>query len=305
MAHGHSSAQNGSGNPATNGFRLTGVSATPVMTADNTSLATIYLAPFRGNVIALYNGVNWDQITSAEVSLALSGRTTDLPFDIFVYNSGGVPTLEFLDWTNATTRATAVVRQDGVWCKSGALTRRYVGSCRARVGNTFSLVRNGVTTASGVGTTARLDLWNADNQVEDYATQTDTTDSWTWTTASFHQANASATNQIEIMVGLQEKILQAEVVAMARNSTASIRAEVGIGIDSTTVNSAQITHSAVTPTTSVKMPTIAVLKTQPTIGRRFVAWLEQSVATGTATWSGDDAVAASLQQSGLSIRWEC
>jgi len=305
MAHGHSSAQNGSGNPATNGFRLTGVSATPVMTADNTSLATIYLAPFRGNVIALYNGVNWDQITSAEVSLALSGRTTDLPFDIFCYNSGGVPTLEFLDWTNATTRATAVVRQDGVWCKSGALTRRYVGSCRARAGNTFSLVRNGVTTSSGAGTTARLDLWNADNQVEDYATQTDTTDSWTWTTASFHQANASATNQIEIMVGLQEKILQAEVVAMARNSTASIRAEVGIGIDSTTVNSAQITHSALSPTVSFKLPTISVLKTQPTIGRRFVAWLEQSVATGTATWSGDDAVAASLQQSGLSIRWEC
>jgi hypothetical protein len=275
------------------------------MTADNNALATIYLAQFRGNVIALYNGVNWDQITSAEVSLALSGRTTDLPFDIFCYNSGGVPTLEFLDWTNATTRATALVRQDGVWCKSGALTRRYLGSCRARAGNTFSLVRNGVTTSSGAGTTAQIDLFNADNQVADYATQTDTTDSWTYTTAAFRQANGSATNQIEIMVGLQEKILKAHATVLVRSSTTSIRGTVGIGVDSTTVNSAQIVQSAISPTSALKLPSNAELNTQITIGRRFIAWLEYSVATGTTTWSGDDALASSLHQSGLHIRWEC
>jgi len=294
------------GIPSTNDFRLTGVSATPVMTADNASLTTIYAAQYKGARIALYDGAQWNVRSSAEFSLALSGRTADLPFDIFCYDNAGTPTLEFLDWTSpyVGTRATALVRQDGVWCKSGALTRRYLGSCRARVGNTFSFVRNGITTASGAGTTAKLDLWNVDNQIDDYATQTDTTDAWNYTLVAYQQANNSPTNQIEVMVGLREKILQAQVNAFWSNTSVSIRAYVGLGIDSTTVNSAQTQYSAISVTASQKMSLQAFLSTQMAIGRHFISWLEGSVATGTATWSGD-AGQPSKQQSGLSLRWMC
>jgi len=110
--------------PKTNDFRLSGVSATPIMTADNAALATIFLCQYKGNRIALWDGANWQLcVPSAEVSLAVTGRTTDLPFDVFAFLNAGVVTLEFLDWTNATTRATGLTRQDGVWTKTGAATR--------------------------------------------------------------------------------------------------------------------------------------------------------------------------------------
>jgi len=293
------------GIPSTNDFRLTGVSATPAMTADNNALTTIYAAQYKGASIALYDGAQWNVRSSAEFSLALAGRTADLPFDIFCYDNAGVPTLEFLDWTDATARATALVLQDGVWCKTGDLTRRYLGSCRARVGNTFSFVRNGVTTATNTGTTARLDLWNVDNQITDYATQIDTTNNWSYTLPAFRQANNSTTNQIEVMVGLQENILQAQVAVIWRNSATSIRATVGIGIDSTTVNSAQTQYSVISLVSLQKLPSQAFLSTQMSIGRHFISWLESSEVAGfTSLWFGDDAQ-PTFQQSGMSLRWAC
>jgi hypothetical protein len=290
------------GTPATNDFRLTGVSATPVMTADNNALTTIYAAQYTGARIALYDGAQWNVRSSAEFSLALSGRTTDLPFDIFCYDNAGTPTLEFLDWTNATTRATALVRQDGVWCKTGALTRRYLGSCRARVGNTFSFVRDGVTTASGAGTTARLDLWNVDNQIEDRASQIDTTNTWTYTLLAFRQANGSTTNQIEIMVGLPGKMVEVDAFTTLSNSSGVI-AGIGIGLDSVTVNSAQV-HTSNGIANGAVYNQSAKYNAQPAIGRHFLAWLENSTATGTTTWVGDNNN-TNLHQSGMMLRWWC
>ncbi len=63
-------------------------------------------------------------------------------------------TLEFLIWTNANTRATALVRQDGILCKTGALTRRYLG--------TFRTVS---TTTTSNNTTLRY-LYNYYNRLE-------------------------------------------------------------------------------------------------------------------------------------------
>ena len=51
-----------------------------------------------------------------------------LPYDIFAYNNAGTVKLELCAWTNTTTRATALVTQDGVLVKSGVTTRRYLGT---------------------------------------------------------------------------------------------------------------------------------------------------------------------------------
>ena len=267
--------------PATNGFRLTGVSATPIMTADSTTLSTIFLTPFRGAQIALYNGNSWDLLSSAEVSLAVTARTTDLPFDIYAFNSGGVVTLEFLDWTSATARATNLVRKDGVWCKTGDLTRRYVGSCRARSATTFHWVR------AGVDLPAKLDLFNADNRVATSFSLIASTNTWNYTIATWRQAQGSTNYQIDVMVGLQEESFIADLQATSRNSTISVARSVGIGFDSTTA----FTGVASTTTNTVASQNAdqqASLSHQPTIGRHFYAWLEISAATGTNTFVGDD-----------------
>lgn len=283
------------GVPTRNDLRLTGVTATPVMTADSTSLSTVYLTPFRGSVISLYNGASWDPIATAEVSLAVTGRTTDLPFDIFAYNNAGVVTLEFLNWTDATNRATGLTRQDGVWTKTGDATRRYVGTIRARSATTYHWVQ------SGVDLPVKFDLFNADNRVDLPFTLTATTDTWNYTTATWRQAQASANYQIDVMVGLQEEAIDILLLSSSRNSTISVDRFVGIGFDSTTVPSG-VTPRASNTVANTNMSQIARLTHRPTIGRHLYSWMEQSLATGTCTFVGDNG-SASREQSGMSGLW--
>ena len=94
-----------------------------------TAATSIFYTPYKGNGITLYSGSVWEYLTSAQISIAVPA-TTNTGYDVFAYNLGGTVTLELTAWTNLTTRATALVYQNGVLCKSGALTRRYLGSFR-------------------------------------------------------------------------------------------------------------------------------------------------------------------------------
>ena len=284
--------------PKTNDFRLSGVSATPIMVADSTTLSTIFLCQYRGNRIALFDGLNWQLATpGAEVSLAVSGRTTDLPFDVFGFLSAGVVTLEFLNWTNATTRATALARQDGVWTKSGDPTRRYLGSVRARSATTFHWVQRGVDLP------VKFDLFNADNQNEANFSLIAGTNTWAYTTATWRQAQGSANYQVDVMVGLEDNDMCADLMVSSRNSTISIPRHVGIGFDSTTVLSPSINHGTANTVASIEASQAASIEHRPTVGRHFYAWLEISTATGTCTWIGDDG--ALRLQSGMAGNWKC
>lgn len=111
-----------------NNFRLSLTSGLSVTTSDVVNAKTIYCTPHNGNVISLYNGTSWILYESNEFSLALGTLTNNIPYDIFCYANSGVPTLEFLAWTNTTTRATSLVSQDGILVKTGATTRRYLGT---------------------------------------------------------------------------------------------------------------------------------------------------------------------------------
>jgi len=282
--------------PARNDFRLSGVTGTPVMVADSTTLSNIFLCQHKGNHLSLFDGNNWqDCAPAAEISLAVTGRTTDLPFDIFGFLSGGVVTLEFLNWTNATTRATALVRLDGVLVKSGDSTRRYLGSCRPRSATTFHWV------TIGSDLPCKFDLWNADNRVEFPFVLRALTNTWAYTLATWRQAQASANYQVDVMVGLQVENFMADLMATSTNASTTVAREVGIGFDSTTAFTG-ITGSSSNPAAvAAQQIAHATLSHQPTIGRHFYAWLEISTATGTTTWFGDNG--ALRIQSGMTGSW--
>jgi hypothetical protein len=283
--------------PSTNGFRLTGVTATPVMTADSTALSNLYLASYTGGSIALNDGTNWQLVApTSEPTIAVTGRTTDLPFDVFAYNNAGTVTLELLDWSTATARATGITVVNGVRTKTGDKTRRLVGTVRARSSTTFHWV------TAGDDAPCKLDLWNADNRVVIGFRLRALTNTWNYTTATWRQAQASANYQVDIVVGAQEDYLNATLMASSRNSTISIPRHVGIGFDSTTVFTGMTSATANT-VASIESDQQAAIDHQPTIGRHFYAWLEISTATGTCTWVGDDG--ASRLQSGMSGRWRC
>ena len=150
-------------------FRLTLASNTPVMTSQVLAATTLYLTPYVGNKIALYNGSSsWNIITSSQVSLSLSGFTADTNYDIFAYNNSGTVTLEALAWSNSgagtSTRTTALEYQDGVLVKSGATTRRYIGTIRTT--GTTGQCQFSFGGQSATATEAKLFVFNYYNQVD-------------------------------------------------------------------------------------------------------------------------------------------
>lgn len=263
-------------NPTVNGFRLTLTTATPVTTADVTGATTIYLSPYKSDRIALYNGTTWIISESNEISLALGTLVADTNYDVFVYDNASTLTLELsAAWTNNTTRAEAIARQDGVWIKSGTTTRRFIGTIRM------------TSTTATEDSAARRFVFNADNAIDRPMRVIETTDSWTYTLATYRSANNSVANRLQYVDGLGDRLICAQVRVSFQRSvdTTSAYAVVGIGIDSTSVTSAQLFNDT---NKGANITTITcVYEGFPGLGFHFLQWLEFSAATGTGNWYGD------------------
>jgi len=220
------------GSNSTADGRLTLESGVPVSTTSQTAKTTIYYMPYAGNRIALYDGSAWVVAVFSEVSASLSGLIANTNYDVFGYSNSGALTLELVAWTNATTRATAVARQDGVLVKSGAATRRYLGTLRTTgtTGQTeFSL--GGI--AAG-GTEANLYLWNAQNRVAVAAIVGETADTWTYGTATVRAANNSTGMRVSFVQGGNVEPARASYGGALATGTAY--ASLGVGLDSTSAS---------------------------------------------------------------------
>lgn len=269
--------------------RLTLLSATPVTTADQTSKTTLYLTPYNGNKLGLYDGsARWKIHTLTEINVAVP-NTASTMYDCFVWDNAGTLTLDAVAWTNDTTRATALATQDGVLVKTGATARRYCGSFRT-------------TTVSGntEDSFSKRFLWNYSNRVPRAMLVTDATDTWNYTTDTYRQARATATNQVDFIIGVAEVPLVARVRGAFQNTSAGVRASVGIGIDSTSVNSASLTSGGESSAANEFMHLIAEYTAYPAVGKHSVVWLEKSEATGTTSFIGDLGLTAGSILNGLS-----
>ena len=258
-------------------FRLTLTTALPVTTADVTGATTIYCTPYKGNQIALYTGSAWVTRSSAEFSLALGTLTSGKPYDVFCYDNAGTPTLEFLVWTNDTTRATALAYQDGVLVKSGATTRRYLG--------TFYTT----STTETEDSKANRYLWNYYNRSNRSMRRVDA-GTWTYTTLTYRQANNSTANQLNMVIGVSEDSVRASVVQAARNDTGIVSTYTALGLDSTTTVATDSTLVVINIVTAVQYLTmVANYEGFPGVGKHSIVWLEKSDALGSTLWQGTTA----------------
>lgn len=260
--------------------RLTLETAVAISTTDQLAKTTVYFTPFRGNRIGLKSGTSWDLYSFTEKSVSLAGATADLPHDIFGYLSAGVLAIEKLAWTNTTTRATGLTLDDGKWVKSGDATRRYLGT---------------ICTTATIGqcedSASRRLVWNYFNRVKRPFVCKDTTNSWTYTTATWRAANADTSygvGRVGLVVGLSEDVFHAQATGSTQNSAAVVDFAVGIGINSTTVNSAEILGAIATNTDFT--PVQAVYQNLLSIGFSYIQRLEISEAAGVTTWYGDNGV---------------
>lgn len=265
-----------------NDFRLTLTSGVPVTTSDVTGATTIYCTPYTGNQISLYSGSAWVTRSSAQFSLALGTLTSGKPYDVFCYDNAGTPTLEFLAWTNDTTRATALAYQDGVLCKSGALTRRYLG--------TFYTTATTTTEDSA----SKRYLFNYSNRVKRYLERKETTTQWTYTTATWRQANGAAANQVNFFIGVLEDEVSANLVG-GGFGTSGIVFSGAIGVNSTSAPSG--IYGNVSSTSEVQIA--ATWRGVPTLGLNYLAMLEWSRASGTTTFLGANNSATAQTASGI------
>ncbi len=269
--------------------RITATSGNAVTTADVAGTANVYYTPYKGNRIALYDGSStWNTRSFSEITVSLSGATADKPYDIFAYDNAGVVTIEKLIWTNTTTRATALTTQDGVLVKNGVTTRRYLG--------TIYINASGGQTDD---TTEKRYIWNYYHRQFRALRRVESTGTWTYTTATWRQANGAAANQVDVVIGVAETPVVLSLIVASKNSTAAT--------SSVNVNR----HAAITldVTNAMNLDTVAVrsgmetanqmffdindpyvhalnMTHYPAIGRHYYAWIESATAVGTATWFG-------------------
>lgn len=241
-------------------------------TADGST--TIYLFGYKGNKISLYNGTQWvlRSVASGAGSTLTVPSSTNTNYDVFAYDNSGTVTLEAVAWSTDTSRTTGLVYQDGVLCKSGSLTRRYIGTIRT--GGSSGQVRD---------TATHRFVWNYYNRVAISAAFT-TVATWTYTTGTFRQANNDSSYQVDFVLGVNDECVQVDVVTSVRNSSTAVACVVGIGLNATT-NSATLYPTAVTQVANIQTPIMASYRGMMASGRRYCTWLEKSVATGTTTWN--------------------
>lgn len=250
--------------------RLTTETGVAVSTSDRTSQGTLYFTPYLGNRITIYDGTRWKLYSFTERSLSLT-LTSGKNYDVFIYDNAGTLTLELsAAWTNDSTRADALTTQDGVYVKSGATTRRWLGTIRA----------------SGTNTTedseAKRFVWNAFNKVHRSLYKVEATDSWSYGTNTWRQANGSASNQVEVVLG-SASLVNVNVIANAYNGSTSNR-WAGVGIDSTSSPSGVrgVSYGA-----NIDVPCLANYVGSLATGYHYIAWLEK--ADSATTFSGDNA----------------
>lgn len=262
--------------------RLTLTSGTAVTTADVTAATSVYFTPCGGQCVALYDGTRWRMYTFTELTLALGTLTSGLPYDVFLYDNSGTLTLELLAWTNGTTRATALALTNGVYLKTGALTRRYLG--------TFYTT---ATTTTEDSETKRF-LWNYYHRRRRKLKKTEPTDNWSYN-GTFRNARAQAANKVEVVIGVAEAALTLRIDQLINIATANY-ASVGIGIGSSTVSSAD-TYT-VNASGSGFGPVFAHLDSYyQAIGYQYYQWIEEASGASATFYSdggGNDRIAGLL-----------
>ncbi len=253
--------------------RISASSTLPVTVSDVTGFTSIYLHPFQGNAITLYNTTtsSWQLYTlSAPFQKALGTLTSGLNYDVFVsYSSGFVVTLTA--WTNDTTRATALTTQDGILVKTGALDQRYAGTIRT------------TSTTAIEDSKAKRFVWNYYNRVEYKDFTNDTTDSFTETGNGTWSAmnGGNAAWKYELIIGYQEDAIVAEVLITANDGYA-----VAIAMDSATTPDR--TKGSFGSSATSTYPFTAKFCDTPAVGYHYVQALESTWKAGTYTAYGDN-----------------
>ena len=216
---------------------------------------TLYFTPFRGNQVALFDGTKWSSFPFTERSLSLSGLAANTLYDIFLYDNSGTLTLEAVAWTNDTTRATVLVKQDGIYVKTGERHPTLPGTIRT-------------TTAGQTEDSAtKLYVYNENNQVPRKLKVVETVGQWTYNTSAWRAANNNVANRVGVVIGNVGPLVSLDL--MVRMQGAGSGAVQGMAYDAVNTN-----HADVFPNVSINSLAASHLRHYPAIGYHYYQWVE-------------------------------
>lgn len=292
--------------------RITLTSGTAVMKTSTAGQTTVYVTPYSGDMIPIYDGTNMVPTVFPETSQATSD-TTKSPaavvnnsiYDIFCWvDSGTNRCTRGPPWTNDTTRSagTALTLVNGIYLNNASITNgpaasrgTYMGSIRSNGTATIDYIFGAV--ASG-GTAANFSVWNAYNRVIAATFVGDNSVNWTYAVATtWRAANGSATMRGSFLRGLNEDAVQAQYAAIGTSGVSTLMAS-GVGLDSTTafVGTTALSNNS---GSGVFSPLPAEWSGIPGLGFHFVSALELNSTTTASTWVGSGGVA--YTQTGLHL----
>jgi hypothetical protein len=192
----------GGSSPTLIGIRLSysATTATPLMDIKNAT--TLYVHPYKGNIIPLFNPVEnkwFSYKILAPLSFSLATLAADTNYEIFLFEDAGTIKAEFVAWSSSVAGGTLPIReyQDTVAVKPSEPHKRLVG-CLRTVAAGQSEQSFGDNIAGG--SSPKQYLWNAQNiipvtcysfEVGSYNAVGIAPDGWT----GWRRVNPTATNQ--------------------------------------------------------------------------------------------------------------
>ena len=290
--------------------RLTLVSGNAVPLTDQIAKDTLYYTSITNNggdittnpfEIVLYTGSALQWYESAQISLALT-LTSGKNYDVFIYNNAGTLTLELsAASTNDTTRADALAAQSGLVVKSGATTRRWIGTLRASGTNLTEDSGGGYVNLTQIY--GKRFLENAYNQVPRFLATCDPGTTWSYTSATIRQAQANSANQVEFVTGQTRKSILARLISCAYiKDNLAQTANVGIGLDSITAYITPVDGISFlrgqgynTSENGIETEMTATMSGYVSIGYHYLSWLE-SGGDSTCLFIGGEGVSGLAAQ---------
>lgn len=195
-------------------------------------------------------------------------------------------------WTNGTTPADARGTLGGLTVNNAVINSGDSNSIAAKAGVLIGSVV--VTTTAGqledsggAGVTqvgGKRFVASAYNERQRHLFVQDTVASFLYSTSSWQQYDAAAGNKVEYMCCLPTHSIAARAGSLG-SCTAGGLFSVGVGIDSTTVNSARMFGQA-EPTTGEAMGTFCNYTGNPGIGYHAINFLQIATTGNATTWFG-------------------
>lgn len=220
-------------------------------------------------------------------------------YDVFAIDSGGSAKLQFGGaWSSDTARADAIGLQDSIIMNNAAINAADSNTIAAKRGRLLGTIRTTTTIGQTEDSRSSRLIANVYNTVTRIAYCNDSTDSWTYSTDTYREINGGSTlgtGRVGILCPLASWDVKAECRHNA-SGTLGNRRGTGVGIDSTTVNSAQ----AMTESSAASAHIVgAEYSGYPGIGYHVLSFLERASAA-TTTWYGDGGL--TLLKTGMIVR---